>query len=239
MTKEDIWTRYFFFFEDGLYKMFLAFNKDAIGGKNFQEFGKGMEAKYGHAKEVYRDDKTRGGVTHKLDHYEWSAGGGERLRLIDRSEFYGVYCLVLYDGSVQDRVNDRRKVVNPGEVKRDELVEGVTGKNSGSKGSDIDDDIIDRVVGKEAKKPGADQGKTPGHRRRLVQSARQGHGLVVGIGRRREEEGDGQQERVFFVLVLVLVLGREGFEEEGWQEGREPDGRARALDSPLPLRGSK
>ena len=101
VTKEDIWTRYFFFFEDGLYKMFLAFNKDAIGGKNFQEFGKGMEAKYGHAKEVYRDDKTRGGVTHKLDHYEWSAGGGERLRLIDRSEFYGVYCLVLYDGSVR------------------------------------------------------------------------------------------------------------------------------------------
>jgi hypothetical protein len=160
VTKEDIWTRYFFFFEDGLYKMFLAFNKDAIGGKSFQEFGKSMEAKYGHAKEVYRDDKTRGGVTHKLDHYEWTAGGGERLRLIDRSEFYGVYCMVLYDGGVQDRVNDRRKVVNPGEVKRDELVEGVTGKNVTAKGSDIDDDIIDRVVGKEAKKPGADQGKT-------------------------------------------------------------------------------
>ena len=131
VTKEDIWTRYFFFFEDGLYKMFLGFNKDAIGGKSFQEFGKSMEAKYGNGREVYRDDKTKGGVAHKLDHYEWSAGGGDRLRLIDRSEFYGVYCLVLYDGAVQDRVMERRKVVNPGEVKRDELVEGVTGaKNS-------------------------------------------------------------------------------------------------------------
>jgi ribosome-binding protein aMBF1 (putative translation factor) len=160
VTKEDIWTRYFFFFEDGLYKMFLAFNKDAIGGKTFQEFGKGMEAKYGHAKEVYRDDKTRGGVVHKLDHYEWSAGGGDRLKLIYRSEFYGVYCLVLYDGSVQDRVVDRRKTVNPGEVKRDELVEGVTGSHAKEKSGDIDDDIIDRVVGKETKKPGADQGKT-------------------------------------------------------------------------------
>src|SRR5689334_5735865 len=150
VTKEDVWTRYFFFFEDGLYKMFLAFNKDAIGGKTFQEFGKSMEAKYGHAKEVYRDDKTRGGVVHKLDHYEWSAGGGDRLRLIDRSEFYGVYCLVLYDGSVQDRVSERRKAVNPDQVKRDELVEGVTGTNAKDrKGSDIDDDIIDRVVGKE------------------------------------------------------------------------------------------
>jgi len=160
VTKEDIWTRYFFFFEDGLYKMFLAFNKDAIGGKNFQEFGKGMEAKYGHAKEIFRDDKTRGGVVHKLDHYEWSAGGGDRLRLVDRSEFYGVYCLVLYDGSVQDRVIERRKAVNPGEVKRDELVEGVTGSHAKEKGADIDDDIIDRVVGHETKKPGADAGKS-------------------------------------------------------------------------------
>jgi hypothetical protein len=160
VTKEDVWTRYFFFFEDGLYKMFLAFNKDAIGGKTFQEFGKSMEAKYGHAKEVYRDDKTRGGVVHKLDHYEWSAGGGDRLRLIDRSEFYGVYCLVLYDGSVQDRVVDRRKAVNPGEVKRDELVDSVTGNHAKEKGSDIDDDIIDRVVGHETKKPGADAGKS-------------------------------------------------------------------------------
>ena len=161
VTKEDIWTRYFFFFEDGLYKMFLAFNKDAISGKSFQEFGKSMESKYGHAKEVFRDDKARGGVVHKLDHYEWSAGGGDRLRLIDRSEFYGVYCLVLYDGGVQDRLTDRRKVVNPGEVKRDELVEGVTGNNARDrKGSDIDDDIIDRVVGKEVKKPGSDSGKT-------------------------------------------------------------------------------
>jgi hypothetical protein len=156
VTKEDIWTRYFFFFEDGLYKMFLAFNKDALVGKTFQDFGKGMEAKYGNAREVYRDEKQRGsGVRRILDHYEWSAGGGDRLKLVDRSEFYGVFCLVLYDGSVQDRVMDRRKVVNPGDVKRDELVESVTGKEKGGSGSsDINDDIIDRVVGKEVKKPG-------------------------------------------------------------------------------------
>ena len=97
VSKEDTWTRYFFFFEGGLYKMFLAFNKDALAGKSFQEFGKMMESKYGHAKEVYRDDKVHGGIRHALDHYEWSAAGGERLRLVDRSEFYGVFCLVLFD----------------------------------------------------------------------------------------------------------------------------------------------
>src|SRR5689334_16445414 len=45
--KEENWTRYFFFFEDRLVKMFLAFNKEMIGDKSFREFGKEMAAKYG------------------------------------------------------------------------------------------------------------------------------------------------------------------------------------------------
>src|SRR5262249_52507594 len=120
VTKEDQWTRYFFFFEDGLYKMFLAFNKDALAGKSFAEFGKSMEARYGNARAVYRDDKVRGGVNHVLDHYAWNAGP-DRLKLVDRSEFYGVYCLVLYDQSVHERVVEKRKIVNPGNVEKDEL----------------------------------------------------------------------------------------------------------------------
>jgi hypothetical protein len=154
VTKEDQWTRYFFFFEDGLYKMFLAFNKDALQGKGFKDFGKSLESKYGKGKEVYRDEKTKGGVDHILDHYVWAAGGSDRLKLVDRSEFYGVYCLVLLDGSVQDRVNERRKVVNPGGVEKDPLVEAVA--NRGKDGADENDDIIDRVTGKETKKPGSE-----------------------------------------------------------------------------------
>ena len=155
VVKEDVWTRYFFFFEDGLYKMFLAFNKDAIEGKTFSDFGKSMESKYGRAKEVYRDDKMRGGIKHTLDHYEWSAPGGEKLKLVDRSEFYGVFCLVLYEGGTQDRVAERRKAVNPGTVEKDALVEAVTTKDN-SVGHDSNDDIIDRVTGHEVKKPGTD-----------------------------------------------------------------------------------
>ncbi|MDB4979523.1 MAG: hypothetical protein JWM82_275 [Myxococcales bacterium] len=156
VTKEDIWTRYFFFFEDGLYKMFLAFNKDALEGKSFEDFGKGMEAKYGHAKEVYRDEKIKGGVRHVLDHYEWSAGV-DKLRLVDRSEFYGVYCLVLYDGGVASRLAERRKIVNPQADHHDSLVEAVTHKDDN--GRDSNDNIIDRLTGKEVKKPGEDDGK--------------------------------------------------------------------------------
>lgn len=154
VTKEDQWTRYFFFYEDGLYKMFLAFNKDALQGKSFSDFGKSMEARYGNARAVYRDDKTRGGVNHVLDHFAWNAGP-DRLKLVDRSEFYGVYCLVLYDQSTHERVVEKRKIVNPGTVEKDELVESVASR--GKEGNDENDDIIDRVVGHETKKPGTEQ----------------------------------------------------------------------------------
>jgi hypothetical protein len=154
VTKEDMWTRYFFFFEDGLYKMYLAFNKDALQGKSFEEFGKSMQARYGNAKAVYRDERTKGGVRRSLDHYTWNANG-DKLKLVDRSEFYGVYCLVLYDAAADERVLERRKVVNPGNVEKDELVEAVS--NRGKEGNDENDDIIDRVVGKETKKPGTEQ----------------------------------------------------------------------------------
>jgi hypothetical protein len=154
VTKEDIWTRYFFFFEDGLYKMFLAFNKDALDGKSFDDFGQSMEDKYGRAKQVYRDDKIKGGVRHTLDHYEWSAGA-DRLRLVDRSEFYGVYCLVLFDNEVQHRLTERRKVVNPGGPRTDSLVEAVTAKDDNAR--DANDNIVDRLTGRDVKKPGDDE----------------------------------------------------------------------------------
>src|SRR5439155_25317330 len=85
-------------------------------------------------------------------HYEWSAAGGDRLKLVDRSDFYGVYCLVLMDGNTNERVVEKRNVVNPGSVQKDALVEAVTGKESA--GKDSNDDIIDRVTGREVKKPG-------------------------------------------------------------------------------------
>jgi hypothetical protein len=153
-VKEDVWTRYFFFFEDQLYKMFLAFNKDVIGDKSFRDFGKEMAAKYGNPREVYRDEKQKGGVKRTLDHFEWAVSGGDSLKLVDRSEFYGVYCLVLANASALGRVADKRKVTNPGGVVKDSLVEAVTsGKESGA---DSNEDIIDRVTGHEVKKPGSE-----------------------------------------------------------------------------------
>ena len=157
VTKEDIWTRYFFFFEDGLYKMFLGFNKDAhrwqvLPGVRQEHGGQVRQRARGLSR---RQDQGRR-RQRMLDHYEWSAGGGDRLRLIDRSEFYGVYCLVLYDGvgagprdrAPQGREPRRRQAgrARRRRHRREEQGEGLR----------LDDDIIDRVVGKETKKPGTE-----------------------------------------------------------------------------------
>lgn len=152
--KEENWTRYFFFFEDRLVKMFLAFNKEMIGDKSFRDFGKEMAAKYGNPREVYRDEKQRGGVKRVLDHFEWSPSGGDSLKLVDRSEFYGVYCLVISDASSIDRIIAKRKMTNPESSEKDSLVEAVV--NSKNNLPDSNDDIIDRVTGHEVKKPGSE-----------------------------------------------------------------------------------
>jgi hypothetical protein len=191
-AKEDIWTRYFFFFENGLYKMYLAFNKDAIDGKAFRDFGKGMEAKYGRAKEVYRDEKVKDGMRHILDHYEWSARG-DKLRLIDRSEFYGVYCLVLSDAKAQDRANEKRKFVNPEQPTGDALVEAVTAKDGNER--DSNDNIIDRITGKEIRKPG-DEAK---HDDIVVPSVGGGHGKATEAsapGKDSSKKKPGKKEGV-------------------------------------------
>ncbi len=152
--KEEIWTRYFFFFEDRLYKMFLAFNKDVIGNKSFRDFGKEMAIKYGNPREVFRDEKLRGSVKRTLDHFEWGVSGGDSLRLVDRSEFYGVYCLLLSEAATMDRLMAKRKVTGSGPAEKDSLVEAIV--NSKDNGVDSNDDIIDRVTGREVKKPGSE-----------------------------------------------------------------------------------
>ena len=113
-----------------------------------------MAAKYGNPREVYKDEKQKGGIKRSLDHFEWAVSGGDSLKLVDRSEFYGVYCLILANASVLDRVAEKRKVTNPGGVVKDSLVEAVvSGKESASDGNE---DIIDRVTGHEVKKPGTE-----------------------------------------------------------------------------------
>jgi hypothetical protein len=151
VSKEDTATRYFFFASDRLYKMFVAFDKDMLAGKAFPEFGQMMQAKFGHAREVMVEEKTKGVAKKKLDHYVWNTRTGDGLRLVDRSGFYDVYCLVVFDGGVESRQADARKANAKGD-RKDSLVEAVTGQ--GKVERDSNDNVIDQIAGKTVYKPG-------------------------------------------------------------------------------------
>lgn len=144
-------SRYFFFVSNALYKMYIAFDKDMLAGKDFRQFGQLMQARFGKAREVFVEEKSKAGVTRKLDHYEWAAKGGDVIRLVDRSSFYDVYCLVIADSAEAARQAEIHKAQSRLE-RSDALVESVTSSKPG--GRDSNDNVIDRISGKNIYRPG-------------------------------------------------------------------------------------
>ncbi len=153
VAKEETSTRYFFFAHDRLYKMFIAFDKEMLQGKSFLEFGKMMQARFGRARDVYVEEKSKSGVKKQLDHFIWSTKGGDILRQVDRSGFYGVYCLVIADGHVERGQAEARKAGVKGE-RKDGLVEAVT--SGAAVERDPNDNVVDRITGRDVPKPGGE-----------------------------------------------------------------------------------
>jgi hypothetical protein len=122
-----------------------------LQGKNFKDFGVAMQTKFGKAQEVYVNQSYLGVKERKLDHLLWRSSTGDGLKLVDRSEFYDVYCLVLYDNSVEQRMASARKAIEAAQPKGSMIDSVVGGKESDR---DENDNVIDRITGKEVFKPG-------------------------------------------------------------------------------------
>jgi hypothetical protein len=152
--KEPKSTRYFFFQNDGLYKMYVAFDRDVVQGKSFTEFADLMQEKYGKAQPVYRDVATHGMKDKVLDSYQWRSPDGDGLRLVNRSKFYDVYCLVIYDQSIAERQAEVRKNQKASQASGS-FVDSVIGKESDR---DENDNVVDRITGKDVLKPGERRG---------------------------------------------------------------------------------
>jgi hypothetical protein len=152
--KEPKSTRYFFFSGESLYKMFVAFDKDVVAGKSFQEFGDMMQQKYGKAQVVYRDVALHGMKNKVLDSFQWRSAEGDGLRLVDRSKFYDVYCLVIYDHAIAERQAEVKKT-QAAAVPKGSFVDSVIEKPSDR---DENDNVVDRITGKEVLKPGDNRG---------------------------------------------------------------------------------
>lgn len=151
-AKEDNATRYFFFVDSKLYKMFVAFDKELIGDRTFEEFADLMQEKFGKATPVMTEITRKEQKAKVLSHFEWRTKKSDALRLVDRSAFYDVYCLIVLDGSVAEGLDKKRLAMNPRDKGGDSLVNAVL--NAQQLDRDENSNIIDRLTGTDHKRLG-------------------------------------------------------------------------------------
>jgi len=140
--------RFYFFYNDRLYKLYIAFNAALFKGKTFEDFAKVMESRFGPAERKY-------GTTimgkPKLDHLAWPPADGTIMKAIDHTGFYSNFCLVLTLLPVEENVMTGRDMNSPKSKGGDALVEAATqGKNDLN---DENENIIDQITGKSQVAP--------------------------------------------------------------------------------------
>lgn len=138
--------RFLFFWHDKLYKQFIAFNAEhpVFAGKSFDDFAKLIQNRYGPAEMKFTQMKTKQDM--KLDHLEWPASGEYQLYAIDQSEFYGNFCLVLFNPTVTKEVEQARSEHNTKPAHGNALIDAVT--QQPKVGGDANENIVDQITGK-------------------------------------------------------------------------------------------
>ncbi len=139
--------RFLFFWHDRLYKQYIAFNAEhpVFKGKSFDDFAKLIQNRYGPAQMKFASMKTRDDMT--LHHLEWPAAGEFRLWAIDQSDFYGNFCLVLFNPGTAKQVDAARTERNTKPVRGNALIDAVTQPEK--VGGDANENIVDQITGKQ------------------------------------------------------------------------------------------
>jgi hypothetical protein len=151
--------RFYFFHNEKLWKIYIAFNAEMFDGKTFEDFAGTMETRFGKAERKFTTS-LKGEA--KFSHMQWPPSATTTLRAIDNTGFYGNFCLALSDKNEVGNVRAGRKVNSPKRDYSDPLVDAVT-KDDG-KGGDDNEDVVDRITGKSAKSPASDTGGDTSHK---------------------------------------------------------------------------
>jgi hypothetical protein len=117
--------KFYFFHNDRLWKLFIAFNAEKYEGKTFEDFAQAMENRFGRAERKYT--ATLKGDA-KMSHLSWPPSATTILRAIDNTVMYGNFCLVLSDRNELQSVRAGRKANSPKKDYSDPLVDSVTAK---------------------------------------------------------------------------------------------------------------
>lgn len=136
--------RFYFFVDDKLWKMFIAFNSEMFAGKTFEDFKQAMETRYGKGA-IHTRQNSDG--TEEVDYLFWRSGD-VFLRAIDQTKFYSSFCLSLSDDNLERTLQARRNERNPKPTGDSNIIDSVTDKNPGGqqKPPDTNSDVVDRIT---------------------------------------------------------------------------------------------
>lgn len=137
--------RFLFFWHDRLYKQYIAFNSEhpVFAGKTFDDFAKIIQNRYGQAEMKFAQKRTSDDMT--LHHLEWPASGEFQLWAIDQSDFYGNFCLVVFNPQTAKQVEAARTEHNTKPNKGSALIDAVTQPEKNN--SDANENIVDQITG--------------------------------------------------------------------------------------------
>jgi hypothetical protein len=98
--------KFFFFYKNKLYKIFISLSRNQFRGFNFAKFQMTMEQAYGKAKEVFK--KGIAGDT-MLHHIFWQGKENAELWAMDKTDVYGNFVFILIDSTLKNKVVKSRK----------------------------------------------------------------------------------------------------------------------------------
>jgi hypothetical protein len=148
--------RFYFFHNNKLWKLFIAFNAELFAGKTCEDFAQAMERRFGKAERKFSATLTGDS---KMDHLAWPPSEGTLMLAYDLTEFYGNFCLVLIDVKESEMVTAGRKTNSPAREYRDPIVDAVTADPNSN--VDVNEDIVDKITGKGARAPNISDSEPP------------------------------------------------------------------------------
>lgn len=143
--------RYYFFINDRLWKVFFAYSLAVARAQPFPSRREAFVRAHGpYSAHKTATRKVDGAPTEVISEVRWE-DATDRLRLEDRSPFFGTYVLILTERTTEDRIGELRGEL-PGAdaalgLGGDASVRSMVGEVEADDAPGGDEDIIDRIVG--------------------------------------------------------------------------------------------
>lgn len=143
VVREPSAQRFYFFENDALTKMFVAFNAEVFPGLSFEQFAERIQERYGPAQRVMRTNART--QQEELAELRWQ-DNKTLLAAIDQTNFYGIFSLRFTDKNRPQQQASAGDANPRGNALLDQAIRNGAG--------DAHSDVIDRITGRRRAAPG-------------------------------------------------------------------------------------